>query len=127
MVPPGSETLTQSILWRKSYAKLGLISIGNNLNTIIGTLQGEVGPCTVSGDMKASDLPARPKSRMPVEASRVKPFPRTLPAQLLTAHSSGFRFHKPAVRPTAQFHDVCIQKPLAAFINHVAMCAGTTF
>jgi hypothetical protein len=74
-----------------------------------------------------SDLPAWPKSQMPVEASHVKLFPQTLPAQLLTAHSSGFRFHKLAVQPMAQFHDVCIQKPLAAFINHVAMCAGTTF
>ncbi|KAN0127858.1 hypothetical protein V8E53_014305 [Lactarius tabidus] len=43
---------------------------------------------------------------MPVEASRVKLFPQTPPAQLFTAHGSGFKFHKPVVRPTAQCHEV---------------------
>jgi hypothetical protein len=43
-----------------------------------------------------SDLPARPKSRMPEEASHGKLFPWTPPAQLLPACISGSKFGKTA-------------------------------
>jgi hypothetical protein len=57
--------------------------------------------CKGEGEGEGSDLQAWPKSWMPVEASCVKLFPRTLPAQLLMAHISGFKFHKLVAQPTA--------------------------
>ena len=48
-----------------------------------------------------SDLPARPISRMPTEASRGKLFPRLPSAQLFTACVSGFKYCKTAAQPTA--------------------------
>jgi hypothetical protein len=54
--------------------------------------------CTLQ---RASDLPARPRSRMPAEAGCEKPFPRRPPAQPSTACSSGLGFCKPPARPTA--------------------------
>jgi hypothetical protein len=73
-----------------------------------------------------SDLLAQPKSRMLVEASHSKLFPQMLPAQLLMAHSSGFKFHKPEAWPQLNVMFTCtspVDKYGNMWLSHLASCS----